>query len=140
PADRAGNAAVPHDLGRLRAADGNPADRGAVRAGLFRPAPDPQVGAEHPVLAGVRRAAGRPLAPGLARRPGGAPDPGGDGIAGAGVLRQQVRAGAAAAARLTAVVATRARPGRADRREWRPLAAVAPHALPRRIQPPRLSG
>src|SRR5690606_16621867 len=135
-ADRTGNAAVPHDLDRLRPAHRDPADRGAVRAGLPGPAPDPQVGAQHAVLAGVRRAPGRSLAPGLARGQGGAPDPGGDGVAGAGVLRQQVRAGTAAAARLTAVAATRARPGNADRREWRPPAPVAHHALPRRIQPP----
>src|SRR5690606_36849025 len=100
-ADRTRIAAVRDHLGGLRAALGHPAHRGAVRARLLRPAPDPQAGAERAVLAGVRRPAAGPLAQLLARGYGVVSHPFGDGAAGAGVLRQAVRAGTAPAAGLT---------------------------------------
>ena len=78
--------------GRLRVAHRDPADRHAVRREPARPAPCPQDRAERVVVAGVRRPAARPLALRLARRHRGALDAGGDGAAGDGVLRQQVRA------------------------------------------------
>src|SRR5699024_10022356 len=89
-----------------------------VRARLLRPAPDPQERAEHPVVAGVRRAAGRALALRLARRPRRRLDADGDGAAGAGVLRQQVRTGTGAAKGLgqrIALPAVDARPDGLDR-------------------------
>ena len=60
----------------LRAADRDAADRRAVRREPVRPAPGPQDRAQRAVLAGLRRPAGGSLALRLARRQGGALDPG----------------------------------------------------------------
>src|SRR5690606_5220552 len=67
--------------------------RGPVRA-----APGAQDRAQRAVLAGLRRPAAGPLAPRLARAHRGALGVGGDGAAGAGLLRQQGHAGTGAAA------------------------------------------
>src|SRR5690606_17801273 len=121
--ERAGNPAVPHDRRRLRPAQPDPADRRAVRGGLPLPAPGPQERAEHAVLAGVRRAAAGALALRLARRAGRALDPDRDGAAVAGLLRQQVRAGAAA--------------GQALSRDARAGTVSAPGAWPAPVRWPR---
>src|SRR5690606_34309705 len=92
----AGNLAVPHHQGRLRAAKRDPADRRAVRPRPAGPAPGPQDRAECALLGGVRGAAGRAVALWLAGADGGALDPGGDGAAGAGVLRVEVCVGGGA--------------------------------------------
>src|SRR5690606_28536864 len=73
-ADRTGDSAVPHDRRGLRPAHRDAADRGAVRAGLLRPAAVAQDRAQPDVVAGVRGPAVRPLALRLARREGGALD------------------------------------------------------------------
>src|SRR3546814_19148736 len=97
--DRTRDPAVPHHRRGLRAADRDPADRGAVRGRPVRPAPVAQDRAQRAVVAGVRRAAAGPLAPRLARGVCGALDAGGDCTAGAVVVRQQVRGGTGTSAR-----------------------------------------
>src|SRR5690606_16593705 len=71
-------------------------DRRAVRPRPAGPAPGPQDRAECALLGGVRCAPGRTVALWLARVDRRALDIGGDGAAGAGVLRIEVRAGGGA--------------------------------------------
>src|SRR5690606_21480683 len=102
-----GDAAVPDRGRRVRPALGDPAHRAVVRRGPVRAAPGAQDRAQRAVLAGVRRAAAGPLALRLARARCGALGAGGDGAAGAGVLRQQGGAGTGAAPRVGAALAPR---------------------------------
>src|SRR5690606_8718779 len=94
PAGGIGDAAVPHHQGRLRIAVGDPVDRRAVRRRSVCPASGPQDRTQRAVMVDLRGIAGGPLALWLAWHGRGALDAGRDGVAGAVVLRQQVRAGA----------------------------------------------
>src|SRR5690606_9916949 len=92
----AGTLDVPNHQGWVSSAKRDPADRRAVRPRPAGTAPGPEDRAECALLGGVRGAPGRTVAVWLGRADRRALDIGGDGAAGAGVLRIEVRAGGGA--------------------------------------------